>query len=253
MSIKSNFFRGLKFITVDSLLSRDFQDLEVSRGSSIHLIAASTIVSANNDPLLMKCLEANSIICDSKPLHFFLKLSGITHSYIRGADFLRLMLCHENSKKHLFIVSSEQLAESLRVKFSRDANPKRQIDFLIPSHSNNLQFLLNEIVDNRNLEDYDYVWIGLGSPKQDFLSSFLANQNRSIFIGIGAALQFVAEKNSEAPKMIRDLGLEWFFRLMREPRRLWRRYLIGNWIFILIVLKCFIIQAIYKIRKMKQE
>lgn len=76
--------------------------------------------------------------------------------------------------------------------------------------------------------DADIVWVGMGSPKQDWVSQLLCTETGRICIGVGAAFDFTAGTVSEAPDYLRRIGLEWLFRLAMEPRRLWKRYLIGN-------------------------
>lgn len=83
----------------------------------------------------------------------------------------------------------------------------------------------------------DIVWIGLGTPKQDFAAARLAERLPGVYIGVGAAFDFVAGSIREAPKWIQNSGLEWAYRLCSEPRRLWRRYLIGNVQFIVAVMR----------------
>jgi exopolysaccharide biosynthesis WecB/TagA/CpsF family protein len=72
------------------------------------------------------------------------------------------------------------------------------------------------------------VWVGLGTPKQDWESARLAADIPAIFIAVGAAFDFVAGEKKQAPMWMQRNGLEWLFRLAAEPRRLWRRYLFGN-------------------------
>lgn len=74
----------------------------------------------------------------------------------------------------------------------------------------------------------DIVWVGLGTPKQDFEVQRLANKLPVIAIAVGAAFDFAAGSAPEAPKWMTLVGLEWVFRLCCEPRRLWKRYLFGN-------------------------
>lgn len=81
------------------------------------------------------------------------------------------------------------------------------------------------------------VWVGLGTPKQDFLASALAGLVGVPCIGVGAAFDFVAGTVQEAPPWIQRSGLEWLFRLTQDPRRLWRRYVFGNLQFVGAVLR----------------
>jgi N-acetylglucosaminyldiphosphoundecaprenol N-acetyl-beta-D-mannosaminyltransferase len=75
----------------------------------------------------------------------------------------------------------------------------------------------------------DIVWVGLGTPKQDFVVDRLAAAvPNAACVAVGAAFDFIAGTKRSAPAWIGNLGLEWAYRLATEPRRLWRRYLIGN-------------------------
>lgn len=78
----------------------------------------------------------------------------------------------------------------------------------------------------------DLVWVGLGTPKQDITGTALANALGITTINVGAAFDFHAGRIVEAPQWIQRSGFEWLFRLLAEPRRLWRRYLIGNFQFV---------------------
>ena len=80
------------------------------------------------------------------------------------------------------------------------------------------------------------VLVALGCPKQERWMAERKPQLQTVMIGIGAALDFHAGRVPRAPRWMQKSGLEWFFRLMMEPRRLWRRYLIHNPRFILLLL-----------------
>jgi N-acetylglucosaminyldiphosphoundecaprenol N-acetyl-beta-D-mannosaminyltransferase len=79
------------------------------------------------------------------------------------------------------------------------------------------------------------VWVGLGTPKQDFEAQRICDELEMCTAGVGAAFDFLAGTKREAPALLTRVGLEWVFRLVTEPRRLWRRYLFGNARFLAIV------------------
>ena len=80
--------------------------------------------------------------------------------------------------------------------------------------------------------------MGMTAPKQEkWIYHNLDKLDVRVAIGIGAVFDFIAGKVKRAPKWMQRIGLEWLFRLIQEPRRLWKRYLIGNTIFIWLVLK----------------
>ncbi len=85
------------------------------------------------------------------------------------------------------------------------------------------------------------VWVGLSTPKQDlWMRLNLPYLHANVLIGVGAAFDFVAGSVRQAPKWMQHWGLEWLFRLLQEPKRLWRRYLINNAVFLFLTVKFFL-------------
>jgi exopolysaccharide biosynthesis WecB/TagA/CpsF family protein len=78
------------------------------------------------------------------------------------------------------------------------------------------------------------VVLGMGMPRQELLAAMLAQQlpGPVLILNGGAILDFMANRFGRAPRIVRKLGLEWMFRLLLEPSRLWRRYLLGNFVFL---------------------
>lgn len=90
-----------------------------------------------------------------------------------------------------------------------------------------------KIIDEINRSNPDIVWVGLGSPKQDlWMYEHRARINAPVMVGVGAAFDFLAGVKPQAPRWIRDNGFEWLFRLITEPKRLWRRYLVNYPLFV---------------------
>lgn len=88
-------------------------------------------------------------------------------------------------------------------------------------------------LDAINQAKPDILWIGLGSPKQDYwMANHRDRLDVPVICGVGAAFDFFSGVKAHAPKWMQRSGLEWLFRLCCEPRRLWKRYIIGNTQFI---------------------
>ena len=82
------------------------------------------------------------------------------------------------------------------------------------------------------------VWIGLSSPKQErFMAELAPHLDGCVLIGVGAAFDFLSGLKPQAPRWMQRSGTEWLFRLSTEPGRLWRRYLIGNSLFLWLIVK----------------
>lgn len=83
----------------------------------------------------------------------------------------------------------------------------------------------------------DVFWVGLSTPKQElFMAAHWAQLDAGVLIGVGAAFDFHSGGRPQAPRWMQRSGLEWLFRLAVEPRRLWRRYLVNNPLFVARVL-----------------
>src|SRR5205807_1468977 len=81
----------------------------------------------------------------------------------------------------------------------------------------------------------DFFWVGLSTPKQEFFMAEYISilSDAKIFIGVGAAFDLLTGRVRQSPRWIQRVGLEWLFRLFQEPKRLWKRYLVNNPLFVI--------------------
>ena len=92
------------------------------------------------------------------------------------------------------------------------------------------------IVEMINELSPDVVWVGLGCPKQQiWMYEHKDRLKVPVMVGVGAAFDFIAGTKPQAPEFMRENGLEWLFRLLTEPRRLWKRYLVNGTLFLYYV------------------
>lgn len=91
---------------------------------------------------------------------------------------------------------------------------------------------LDELEDRVTDAKPDLFWVGLGTPRQDEFVALHTKRLRCTLVPVGAAFDFWSGNKPMAPKFVQKHGLEWAYRLATEPRRLWKRYLIGNTAFI---------------------
>lgn len=83
----------------------------------------------------------------------------------------------------------------------------------------------------------DFVFVGITSPTKEYLIDYLQNDgNNSVFMGVGGSFDVISGNISRAPLWMQKAGLEWLFRVMQEPKRLFMRYFVGNWVFIKAVI-----------------
>jgi N-acetylglucosaminyldiphosphoundecaprenol N-acetyl-beta-D-mannosaminyltransferase len=165
---------------------------------------------------------------DGMPLVWALKRAGHRHSdRVYGPDLMLSVFDAGRSTgvRHFLYGATTKtldlLKERLLAKF-----PEAQITGLYAPPFRELSSSEEaDIADRINQSGADIVWVGLSSPKQElWMARMRGRLQASMLIGVGAAVDFHAGLKPQAPRVIQRSGLEWAFRLLCEPRRLWRRY-----------------------------
>jgi N-acetylglucosaminyldiphosphoundecaprenol N-acetyl-beta-D-mannosaminyltransferase len=173
---------------------------------------------------------------DGMPMVWVGKANGqreMTRVY--GPD-LMLDICkwsETNPCRHFFFGGApgvaDLLAEKLKTRF-----PKMQIvgTFTPPFRALN-PAEENELREKIRAVQPDIVWVGLSTPKQEkFMAEYLPKLDTTLMVGVGAAFDFLSGRVKQAPRWMQRSGLEWFYRLCSEPRRLAGRYLKNNPVFV---------------------
>ena len=204
----------------------------------IHLLAASSIAAASRVQGLTEIYNSGVSICDSSPLAKIIKLRHSGFTNLRGSDLFRGIIENDDgSKKHFFILSDVRIIDSLK-RYTANLNPKFTISgSIVPPYLDSFNLAYENWISQIKDSNADCVWIGLGSPKQDVVARDLSQQAGILCIAIGAALEFVSGHKREAPRVMQKYSLEWLFRLFSEPRRLFKRYTLDNFAFVLSVCK----------------
>jgi len=164
---------------------------------------------------------------------------GQSFGQVRGSSFFVRCLDEGRAQgvRHVFLGGSIELLESLKEAVDRRF-PGTQIVGMISPPFRPLTDSERADQDSEiKASGAQVVWVGLGTPKQDFEAQRICDSLGVTTIAVGAAFDFVAGTKPEAPEWMRRLTLEWAFRLMSEPRRLWRRYLFGNTRCLMLVLR----------------
>lgn len=230
-------FMRVNFV-VDAKKDFDRVFLASNRGCAFHFIAASSLVQLRDDPSFAKTLNNGYSICDSRVIEILSRILGNRIQRIRGADFLRSFFCKISlSSRHLFIGSTPQVMQSLIVEIDSLSIKHQQIEFICPEFELQLESQIKGLIDEVSTRDFDYIWIAMGSPKQDYMAHSLISHFKGSIFCVGAAVDFVSGSKSEAPSLFQFLGIEWLYRLAQEPRRLLSRYTLGNMLFISLFCK----------------
>ena len=141
----------------------------------------------------------------------------------------------KSNTKHFFFGSSKDITDIMCKKL-KEKYPTINIAGVFNPEVLNVDELTLKYQNFFNNIDTDIVWVSLGFPKQELFINNI-NPNNKNFVGVGAVFEWIAGTKVKAPEFIADLGLEWILRLVQEPRRLFKRYLIDNTLFIYYFLK----------------
>jgi N-acetylglucosaminyldiphosphoundecaprenol N-acetyl-beta-D-mannosaminyltransferase len=199
------------------------------------------VIESRRDEELRRIHNAAGLVTpDGMPLVWLSHLKGYPHVERGYGPNLMLAICEysvEQGYRHYFYGGAEgvpqQLANNLRQRY-----PGLQV---AGTYSPPFRPLTaeedQEVVQMINESDPDIVWIGLSTPKQErWMAAHVGRLNAPVLLGVGAAFDFHTGRKPQAPAWMQRSGLEWLFRLMTEPRRLWKRYLINNPLFVTLVL-----------------
>ena len=194
-----------------------------------------------DNPDFKKIIDnAEIVIPDGAPLAWALKSLGHRSAIqIRGTD-LMLKICQEAEKKNIpigFYGGTEECLKKL-VSFMEKKFPNLMIEFHSSPPFRSLTLKEKEItITNINSTGVRILFVGLGCPKQEKWMADHMNKLSCVMIGVGAAFDFVSGTKKKAPRFIQKIGMEWFFRLISEPKRLWKRYLMQNPRFIVFFIR----------------
>ncbi|NPE27145.1 WecB/TagA/CpsF family glycosyltransferase [Methanococcoides sp. SA1] len=150
---------------------------------------------------------------------------------VRGPTFTRDFLLDKDlpkNKSHFFIGLEKDDIRKLKEKI-----PNLKAENYNPPYIKKIKFPkkeINKIANLINKKRSDYVWVGIGCPKQNILSNELFEKTKAqYFVNIGAALDFLLDKKQEAPLIVRELGVEWLYRLVTDfkysRKKVWRSFL----------------------------
>lgn len=149
----------------------------------------------------------------------------------RGTDFMYKLFerTFQKGYKHFFYGGKEGVAEQLKKVFENKFSGVKIVGTYCPAFRKLTEEEDEKVCEMINSSGADIVWVGLSTPKQEYWMYEHKNKlNVSLMMGVGAAFDFHTGNAKEAPGWMQSNGLEWIYRLFTEPRRLWKRYLIGN-------------------------
>jgi N-acetylglucosaminyldiphosphoundecaprenol N-acetyl-beta-D-mannosaminyltransferase len=212
------------------------------RATVIAVCNVHSVMSARKSPALAQALAAADVTTsDGMPLVWTLRATvtpGQTRVY--GPELMRRALVDAagNNWAHYLYGSTPETLETLEQAARRMSPDIRIVGRHSPPFRPPTQQEEAVVLDDIRLSGADVVWVGLGMPKQELWMHKVRGELPGVaLIGVGAAFDLLSGRVKQAPPLIQSLGLEWLYRLSREPRRLWRRYVYNNPAFVLLALR----------------
>lgn len=209
-------------------------------GNYVVLSNANDVVTAKRNVKVRNATNNSSLtVADGISLVLLSRLKGYPlKKRVYGPDLMLelLKLAEIKGYSNFFYgttqITLDLLTDNLRIKF-----PKLKIAGVYsPPFAPLSAEEDKKIIELINKVSPEIVWVGLGTPKQQLWMHEHSDKLKvPVMLGVGAAFDFFAGIKPQAPRWIRESGFEWLFRLITEPKRLWRRYLINNLLFVYYV------------------
>ena len=223
-----------------SLLSMVEELLQTSRPLKVAICNVNSVVRSYMDEDLKSSINSHDYATtDGMPLVWAAKLLG--HRKQERVDGYSIFYktieegINKNTK-HYFYGSTEDALSKIVFNLNRDFPSINIVGTHSPPFGDTIDSSYEKLYEDISILKPDIVWVGLGMPKQELFISNISRDTGNIkFVGVGAVFNWVSEIEKKAPMLIQRIGLEWFFRLINNPKRLWRRYLVDNSIFIVLI------------------
>lgn len=228
-------------VTLESALSFVAENIELLRGEYVCASNVHTTVMAHEDTRYLK-VQSESILSlpDGKPLSVVgRKNASCPMEKTTGTHFMQNIFTDSRfaGRKHYFYGTANDDLEKMIVKVRQDY-PQLNICGCEPSIFRELSDSeVDELAQRINDSQADFIWVAIGAPRQELLMHRLKGKVNGLMTGVGGAFNILAGKVNDAPMWMQNAGLEWLYRLCKEPRRLFKRYFVTNTKFVLLLIR----------------
>jgi N-acetylglucosaminyldiphosphoundecaprenol N-acetyl-beta-D-mannosaminyltransferase len=212
------------------------QAINVKESGYICFSNVHTVVTGKTDERFGRVTnQATMALPDGMPLVWLARLRGCKEvGKCSGPDVMTelLKLSVKKGYTNFFYGSTDDNLQILQKKLSEDFPGLKIAGAYAPPFRALTAQEDQAIIKMINAVNPDIIWVGLGAPKQEiWMYEHVKQIKSSVMLGVGAAFNFHAGTVKRAPRWMQNIGLEWFFRLTKEPSKLWKRYLVTNSLF----------------------
>ena len=215
-------------IRIETILKQVKKWVRYQQHHSICLCPNYSISLSRKHPAFRQALnQATIVVADGKAVVWACKILGYRHAQqVRGADLTRLVcqMSAQHGFSNFFYGATQPVLKTLVSKLQQQYPNLKIAGTYAPPFRPLTAREHREVSKIINASRPDIVWVGLGAPKQElWMAQHAQDLHAPVLIGVGAAFDFVSGAKAEAPRWAQKMALEWLFRLMQEPRRLWKR------------------------------
>jgi len=215
--------------------------LEQLKGQYVTFANTHSIIMAHDSEKYCKVQGAAAIVfADGYPVAGYQRKKGYKNAErVAGPDFMSeiFKISVQRHYRHYFYGSSKQTLKNLKLNLEKNYPGIEVAGMFSPPYEKNLRKDYREDIDRINKAHADFVWIGLGAPKQEYWMYQQKGKVNGVMLGVGAGFDFHGGVVKRAPIWMQRCGLEWLYRLCQEPGRLAERYWRTNSRFIILAIR----------------
>jgi N-acetylglucosaminyldiphosphoundecaprenol N-acetyl-beta-D-mannosaminyltransferase len=201
------------------------------RATVVAVCNVHSVMSARRNPDLREAIAAAEIATpDGVPVVWGLRATARKEqARVYGPELMRKAFVDDVGWKHYLYGSTPETLAELEAKLAEMAPDAEIVGSFSPPFREMTADESAAAMEAIRSSGADVVWVGLGMPKQELWMHHIRPELPGVaLLGVGAAFDFLAGTKKQAPAWMQKAGLEWLFRLVQEPRRLWRRYIWNN-------------------------
>ena len=230
----------LDILTMDETINKI--DKAIFSNKQVHhcVINAGKVIKIQNDEILEESVINSDIInADGMSIVWSVRFLGYKiQERVAGIDLMENLIRLAHKKKYccFFLGAKEEVVKNVvsyySVKYSENIIAGFRDGYFDEKDE-------KDIIKKIKESDAEFLFVAITSPKKEIFLNKYKNElkNINLIMGVGGSFDVIAGTVKRAPKYMQVIGLEWFFRFIQEPKRMWRRYLIGNFKFVILIFK----------------
>ena len=224
-------FYGVRFSAANMNSALEFvHNYDFDKPGYFSFPDSSVVAMASKDDYLRDILNhATLTLPDGKPSQIVARRQGFSSVSTVSGYWLCQELLKNGRYSHYFLGSTPAKLDLIQKKIENDFPQANVLGYHSPPFKTAEDFrngyMLENALNEINQLQPDLIWIGLSSPKQDYLiHSHVSQLNRGIFLGVGGVFDYLSGEVAKSPEWVKKIGLRWLWRLIKEPKRLGPKY-----------------------------